>query len=223
MATVHEGVDTALCQPDEDARFPIREKGLVLDRSSTVITYVSRGFEPARGFFQYMEAVEILGRELPDAHFLLVGGERSFYSGDPGSRSFRQQALDRVSLDTDRVHFTGRLVHEGFRKVVQVSSAHVYLTRPLFLSWSAVEAMAMGAPMVASDEALVREFIRDQVEGLLVETFDPRAIADAVLRLVHDPGLATRLGGNARKRITEEFDIGNTVNRWMDVIRRLEN
>lgn len=223
MKTIHEGVDTTLCKPDDDAKFPIRDKGLVLDRSSTVITYVSRGFEPARGFFQYMQALEILGRELPDAHFLLVGGDRSFYSGDPGDHSFREQALERVSLDRDRVHFTGRLVHEGFRKVVQVSSAHVYLTRPLFLSWSAVEAMAMGAPLVMSDEALVREFVRDQVEGLLVDTFDPAAIAEAVIRLVEDRELALRLGNNARKRITDEFDISSTVGRWMDTIRRLEN
>jgi len=48
-----------------------------------VTTYVLPGFEPACGFFQYMEALEYLCNDLPDADFLMVGGEKSFYSDHP--------------------------------------------------------------------------------------------------------------------------------------------
>ncbi len=222
MVTVHEGVDTELCKPDESARFPIADKGLNLCREDTVITYVSRGFEPARGFFQYMQALEMLCAELPQAHFIMVGGEKSFYSGSSGDTTYKQQALDKYHIDLSRVHFTGRLIHAGFRKVLQISSAHVYLTRPLFLSWSAVEAMSMAAPIVASDEQLVREFMDHEQQGLLVDYFNPRNIADAVKRLVTDKTLAQRLGQSARKRVVENYDIKNTVTRWMEVIESLE-
>ena len=221
MVTVHEGVDTDLCRPDAQANFPIKDKGLKLDRNDTVITYVSRGFEPARGFFQLMQSIEILSDELPEAHFLLVGGDKSFYSGDPGEKSYRQQALDRYRFDHDRVHFTGRLTHEGFRKVIQISSAHIYLTRPLFLSWSVLEAMSMGAPVVASDEALVREFMTHEQDALLVDYFNPREIAESVKRLVEDKAFAKRLGSNARRNIAEQFDTESTVSQWMKVIERL--
>ncbi|MGI9316898.1 MAG: glycosyltransferase [bacterium] len=223
MVTVHEGVDSALCCPDPDAHFPIKDKGLLFGKNDTVITYVSRGFEPARGFFQLMESIELLCDELPDAHFLLVGGDKSFYSGDPGVKSYRQQALEKYKIDPDRVHFTGRLVHEGFRRVAQISSAHIYLTRPLFLSWSVVEAMSMGAPIVASDESLVREFMTHEQDALLVDYFSPRDIADSVNRLVKDKDLARRLGENARQKITEQFDIQITVSKWLSIIERLEN
>lgn len=222
MVSVHEGVDTTLCRPDHHAKFPVIDKGLNLSRDDTVITYVSRGFEPTRGFFEYVQALEILCRELPEAHFLMVGGENSFYSGDAGDKSFKQQALEKYDIDHQRVHFTGRLIHEGFRKVIQISSAHVYLTRPLFMSWSAVEAMSMGAPIVAADEALVREFIRHEREGLLVDHYNPRAIADAVIRLLQDNALAARLGQQARDRIVQHYDINDTVARWMEVIRSVE-
>lgn len=219
MVTVHEGVDTDLCRPDPSAWFPVKEKDLRLSAKETVITYVSRGFEPVRGFFQYMETLEILCRELPEAHFLMVGGEKAFYSGAPqGDLSYKQQALDRFDIDHDRVHFTGRLVHEGFRKVIQISSAHVYLTRPLFLSWSVVEAMSMGAPIIASDESPVREFMEHEQNALLVDYYNPRQIADSVLRLVKDKALAKQLGTAARKTIVNDFDISHTVTKWREVI-----
>ena len=221
MMVVHEGVDTDLCRPDPAASFPIKDKGLTLDRNNTVITYVSRGFEPARGFFQLMHTIEMLCDDLPYAHFVLVGGDKSFYSGDPGEKSFRQQALEKFKIDHDRVHFTGRLVHEGFRKVLQISSAHIYLTRPLFLSWSAVEAMSMATPIVASDEALVREFMTHEQEALLVDYFDPRQIADNVIRLVRDKNLAQKLGERARRKIIDEFDTKRTVSKWIETIERL--
>ncbi|MBX2870115.1 MAG: glycosyltransferase [Acidiferrobacterales bacterium] len=219
LLTVHEGVDTEICAPDPDAAFPIKERGLTLTRSDQVLTYVSRGFEPVRGFFQYMEAVEILCKELPEAHFLFVGGDNVFYSRGAGEKNYREQALEKYQIDRERVHFTGRLTHEGFRKVIQISSAHTYLTRPLFLSWSAVEAMSMAAPIVASDEKLVREFMRHEENALLVDYFNPRQIADSVLRLVNDHTLAQCLGSNARKMVVEHLDIRHTVNRWMEVIR----
>jgi glycosyltransferase involved in cell wall biosynthesis len=222
MVTVHEGVDTSVCTPDSAAQFPVTDTGISLSKKDTVITYVSRGFEPARGFFQYMEALELLCEELSDAHFLMVGGDKSFYSGHPGEQSYRQQALERYNIDHERVHFTGRLIHEGFRKVLQISSAHVYLTRPLFLSWSVVEAMSMAAPIVASNEALVREFMTDGENALLVDQFKPREIADAVKKLVNNPQLSERLGQNARRKIVDHYDISDTVDQWMKVIQDIK-
>ena len=221
LNVIHEGVDTDLCKPDESARFPIKEKGLMLTKSDTVITYVSRGFEPARGFFQYLASLEILCKSLPHAHFVMVGGEKSFYSGDAGEKSFKEIGLEKYDIDHNRVHFTGRLTHEGFRKVLQISSAHVYLTKPLFLSWSAVEAMSMAAPIVASDQQLVREFITHEEQGLLVNEDNPVEIANAVSRLVANPELSRRLGNNARKVMVKNYDISQTVKDWMKIIESL--
>ena len=63
-----------------------------------------------------------------------------------------------------------------------------------------VEAMAAGLPVVASDIAGFREVIRDGVEGLLVPPGHPAALADAMQRVLTEPGLAERLGAAGRER-----------------------
>lgn len=63
-----------------------------------------------------------------------------------------------------------------------------------------VEAMAAGLPVVASDIAGYDEVVRHDVDGLLVPSRDPRALAEAVARVLDDPALAARLAGAGRTR-----------------------
>jgi glycosyltransferase involved in cell wall biosynthesis len=54
-------------------------------------------------------------------------------------------------IDWDRVHFLGRVPYASYCSLIQISRCHVYLTAPFVLSWSLLEAMSMGATIVASD------------------------------------------------------------------------
>ncbi len=94
--------------------------------------------------------------------------------------NWREHMLKEVQLDMSRTHFMGRVPKAQFVKVLQVSAAHVYLTYPFVLSWSLLEAMACGAPIVASDTAPVREVMQDGVNGWLVGFFDVEALAHKV-------------------------------------------
>jgi glycosyltransferase involved in cell wall biosynthesis len=69
-----------------------------------------------------------------------------------------------------------------------------------------VEAMAAGAPVVATNVSGIPELVEHEVNGLLVEPEDPRALADALLRLHDDPELTRRLTGNARETVSTRFD-----------------
>lgn len=67
-----------------------------------------------------------------------------------------------------------------------------------------VEAMAAGCACVASDVIGVRGVIEHERTGLLVPEGDPRAMADAIARLLRDSALADRLGTSARERAIAE-------------------
>ena len=69
-----------------------------------------------------------------------------------------------------------------------------------------MEAMSCGLPVVTTDVSGIPELIRNGVNGLLVPSDDPAAMAEALHGLFRDPLLAESLGREAVKTIRENFD-----------------
>ncbi len=69
-----------------------------------------------------------------------------------------------------------------------------------------VEAMAAGAPVVATAVSGIPELVADGVNGLLVDPENPSALADALVRLHEDRRLAGRLAEAAQRTVAERFD-----------------
>ena len=69
-----------------------------------------------------------------------------------------------------------------------------------------VEAMAAGAPVVATAVSGIPELVEHEVNGLLIPPDDPEALADALLRLHDDPELTATLTRNGRATVKERFD-----------------
>ena len=69
-----------------------------------------------------------------------------------------------------------------------------------------VEAMAAGAPVVATGVSGIPELVEHEVNGLLVEPDDPQALADALIRLHEDRELAARVAEAGRRTVRERFD-----------------
>jgi glycosyltransferase involved in cell wall biosynthesis len=69
-----------------------------------------------------------------------------------------------------------------------------------------MEAMAVGVPVVSTPISGIPELIDDGVNGLLVPSEDPGALAEAFLRLTDDPRLAEDLSRNAQETIESRFN-----------------
>ncbi len=176
----HEGIDTEHLGPDPNA-WVKTPSGVVLKAGDPVITYVARNLEPYRGFHVFMRALEKIQRAHPTCHALIVGGDGVSYGRGPkNAKNWRERMLREVKLDASRTHFLGKLPYAEYLKVLRVSAAHVYLTYPFVLSWSLLEAMACGAPIVASDTAPVRELLPDPMKTMLTPFFDTLMIAERV-------------------------------------------
>jgi glycosyltransferase involved in cell wall biosynthesis len=83
----------------------------------------------------------------------------------------------------------------------------VYLTYPFVLSWSLLEAMSAGCAIVASDTAPVREVIKHNEMGLLVDFFDVSAIAEQVSFLIKNPKERQRFGESAREFVLQKYHL----------------
>jgi glycosyltransferase involved in cell wall biosynthesis len=180
LRIIHEGVDLDSLGPDPAAALTL-PSGHILRTGDPVVTYVARNLEPHRGFHQFMRALPRILEQNPSCHAVVVGGDGISYGQKPDDApNWRMKLLRENPVDASRVHFLGRVGYGTYRKVLQVSKAHVYLTFPFVLSWSLLEALACGCHVIGSDTAPVREVITDKKNGELVDFFAPRELTDAV-------------------------------------------
>ncbi|SFT69652.1 Glycosyltransferase Family 4 [Geodermatophilus amargosae] len=101
-------------------------------------------------------------------------------------------------------------VFTGFRDPAPiVAGADVVLVPSRVESFGlvAVEALLLGRPVVATRIGGLPEVLRDGETGLLVPVDDPRALADAVMRLLQDPQLAAALGAAGRADARARFSM----------------
>jgi glycosyltransferase involved in cell wall biosynthesis len=139
---------------------------------------------------------------------VIIAGNDLVAYGEPRTdgQTWREEMLETLDLDLDRIHFTGLIPLDALRGLFRLSRAHVYLTVPFVLSWSMMEAMATGTPIVASRTEPVEEMIRHEHEGLLFDFFDVAEQAGAIERMLDDPALRRRTGQAARARMVAEYD-----------------
>jgi glycosyltransferase involved in cell wall biosynthesis len=181
---------------------------LDLSGVNEIVTYATRGMEPYRGFPQFIEAAHLLLKERPNAHVVIAGDDRVAYGKQaPGGKTYKQLLLEKFPMDPERTHFVGSLPYGEYVKLLQCTSAHVYLTRPFVLSWSMLEAMACGALVVASDTAPVREVITNGINGVLVDFFKPDQLAAMLARALEKPRDFDQIREKARATVVAQYDL----------------
>lgn len=220
ISVLHDGVDTNYFLPNPGYRLVLPD--LDLSQVDELITYVSRGMDLYRGFPQFIEAIAQVLAERPNCHVAIVAAERVAYGpARADGKSYKQWMLERVPLDLSRVHFLGNLPYGLYKKVLQASSVHVYLTRPFVLSWSFMEAMASGCLIVASDTPPVREMMQDGVNGLLVDFFDVPAIARRITEALENQTELQPLRDRARATIVEQYALADLLPRHIALLEEV--
>ncbi len=223
IAVLPEGVNLEVCRPDPEVRRKVVTLGgYRVKPAEKLVSYVVRDLEPYRGFHVMMRALPRILSARPDARVILVGGDGVSYGARPSNSTWRETMQTELAgkLDLSRVHFTGRVQYETYVKLLQRSDAHVYLTYPFVASWSLREAMAAGCAVVASDTAPVREFVTHRVTGLLAPFLQPNAIADAVLEMLEDQKLNTRVRRAARAWAEANLDMGAYIRSYEALIEQ---
>ncbi|TCO74047.1 glycosyltransferase [Rhodovulum euryhalinum] len=204
ITVLHDGVDTDFFTPDPGARPDV--PGVALPDDAEIVSYATRGMEPTRGFPEFMRAVAVLQARRPRLHVVIGGQDRVAYGAQPtDGKGWKARMLDELDLDETRLHWPGLLPRRPWRTLLQATHVHVYLTVPFVLSWSMIEAMAAGAPLVVSDCAPVREAVVPGISAEMVDHRDPEALASAIARLLDDRARAARLGQGARAAAARLF------------------
>ena len=143
----------------------------------------------------YATLVEALARIDADyrASFVGDGPDHAAVAAD-----IRRRAAGRVKLLGAR---------RDVRELLAAADLFVLSSRSEGLPISVLEAMAAGLPVVATSVGGVSELVVDGETGFLVPPADPRALAEAVGRLLRDPELRHRFGAAGRHRAERRFDV----------------
>jgi len=124
-----------------------------------------------------------------------------------------------ASLGLRQTQFIGAVAPESMGALYH--SADIYLMSPNAdnMPLSLLECFASGLPVVSSSAGGVPNMVEDGRNGLLFAPNDHHAMADCVLRLLEEPGLAARLAANARAECAK-YSWPRIGPQWIGLYRR---
>ncbi|HYO85014.1 MAG TPA: glycosyltransferase [Dermatophilaceae bacterium] len=181
------------------------ELGLAAD--VPVLGFVGR-LTRDKGVDTLLAALELLHRDGVSAQLLVVGSQ----------------------IEPDSQHYASLLAGRGgcvlvgsqpdVRPYLALTDIHVLPSRREGFPNVVLEAAAMGKPTVTTDATGCIDAVVPEVTGLIVPVDDPRALADAIARLVNAPQLAARYGLAARQRAVQEYRPERVVASLLDPVLR---
>jgi glycosyltransferase involved in cell wall biosynthesis len=173
VTVVHCGIDRTLYRPDPN----------VAKNATPTILYVGR-VKRYKSVDHAIRAMPLVRRAVPNATLVVVG------DGDKVAELRRLVDAERLQ---DAVRFTGYVPLAEKRRLVQ--AAHVVVNPSMKEGWGLtnVEANACGTTCVAADSPGLRDSVRDGESGLLYPYGDVPALAAALVRVLQDHALRTRL------------------------------
>jgi L-malate glycosyltransferase len=170
----------------------------------------TRNFEPLYNVACTLRAFRHVQDRYPDATLTLVGS---------GSQEAALRALAR-ELSLRRVRFAGRVPPDDIWRFY--ADADIYLQTPDIdnMPASVLEAFASGCAVVSTNAGGVPAILADGVHGLLVECGDDHAAGSAMLRLLEEPALASRLARAARESC-EQYQWEHVRRQWLALYREV--
>jgi len=176
------GADLARFRPDAPHDATLGEQCT----GATVVGFVG-SFQKWHGTDLLARMIGEIGRARPKVRFLLVGDGSELASVKRSTAQLGEQVL-----------FTGRLPHDRIPNVVATFDIGVTPDAAFYQSpLKVIEWMAAGRAVVAPAYPPLRDVIDDGVQGLLFEPRNLEALCSAVLRLVDEPALRSKLGAAA--------------------------
>jgi glycosyltransferase involved in cell wall biosynthesis len=186
-AAFGNGVDTTRFCPGPPGRRPPGIQPYIL---------AAGRLDVRKGLFDLLQAVAQLRRHCPDVHLYVAGA-------GPLAAPLRSRAA-ALGLDGG-VRFLGHVDQQELLGLYRGAAAFAHAAHYEGLPTVLLEAMACATPVVSTAVSGALDAIEDGVNGLLVPSMAPRAMARAVERLLSDEALSARLGAAGRRTVEARF------------------
>jgi lipopolysaccharide/colanic/teichoic acid biosynthesis glycosyltransferase/glycosyltransferase involved in cell wall biosynthesis len=207
------GVDLTRFDPEAhaDARGDVRRE-LGVGSDEVVVGLVGR-LVREKGYREVFEAARAVRADHPQVRFLVVGS-----SDLEKADAISQVELDRAEAEAG-VTFLG--LRDDVERLYPAMDLYVLASHREGFPRSAMEAAAMGLPVIATDIRGCRQVVDDGANGLLVPVRDAARLAAAIASLIEDTDRRQRMGEASRRRAVTEFDDRQQVATTLETYDRL--
>ncbi len=205
---VPNGVDTARFKPDPEACRALRKE---LDVGGSSVWVAVGRFDPQKDYPNMLRAFARVAQESPEAVLLIAG--------DGPLRPATEELAQELSI-ANRVRFLG--IRRDIPQLMNAADAYVMSSAWEGMPNVLLEASATGLPIIATNVGGNREVVVDGKTGFLVLPKDPKALAQAMLRLMRMPEEERQaMGKAAREHIEVNFSLDRVVDQWEALYREL--
>lgn len=204
LVTIHNGISEPIFLDRNDAR---RALNLPLDKP--VVGTVAN-FYPTKDLPNLVRAMQLVRQQFSAARCAIIGDgeERNTIEAE-----IKKSGLEQTVTLCGQYDQSGQYLNRHFK----IFDIYICSSVKEGLPFSMLEAMAAGLPIVSTNVGGMPEIIQDGVTGLLVEPRNPKALADAIIKLLSDKQLADRLGEQAKQTVQAKFSLEQMVQATMEV------
>jgi D-inositol-3-phosphate glycosyltransferase len=217
-----------VAQPGVDPRLfathdgPGLRRSLGLSASARVALFAGR-LEPLKGAQILLDAAARLriDDEFADLCVVIAGDDSG--DGAPDDRGGERRRLERHAARIglgDHVRFVGAVPHEQLADYYAMADVCVVPSLTESFGLVALEAQALGTPVVAAAVGGLREIVEDGVTGFLVEGHESADYARAMAAVLEDPVRKAEMAEEARRR-AGRFTWHRAVDRLAAIYDRL--
>lgn len=169
-------------------------------------------FDVLKGHLYFIEAAAKVIKSFKDIEFVFIG--------DGPLKTMIEQRVKELGLD-EYSRFLGLRSDVG--ELLQTLDVFVLSSIQEGLPISLLEAQYFGVAAVVTAVGGIPEIIKDKYNGLLVPPKNPERLATAILSVLNDEKLRSKLAVNAKKGFINRFSIENTVKNYLNVISDIFN
>ncbi len=181
--------------------------------SAATIVYVGR-LERRKGVFELVRAFDDVASEVPSAELVLVGRDTDDGGGERVGELLLRELRPEAAA---RVRFLGDQPHERAVAAMAAATVAVFPSRWEAFGNVALEAKALGAPVVVTAGSGFESFCTDRVDSLVVPPGEAKPLADALRLLLSDARLRASITGTASAGIGA-YDAQVVASGWRTVL-----
>lgn len=206
--TVYPNPNVAAMRPDRPVPDP---------EGPPVILFVGR-LSGWKGVDTLMRAVPEVLRRHPDARFVLAGADSGPSHGHASYGAYLRSLLSPSARSS--VEFLGKVEHDRLREHYRRATVCVFPSRFEVQGYTCLEAMGFGKAIVGSAVGGMRDLLDEGRAGLLHRPPDAEDLTRAILTLLGDAELRTRLGARAFERARTHFSAEHSLDAAEDFYAR---